>query len=219
MIRNLKILMLAAMAVAALSAVGASSAQAAQFHCSIASCTVTVRQDGTGKTAHQVFDVNLPKQVLPITCKQIQGEGTATKQTEETLTVQNVAYKECNFLGQEEGTKVEMNGCDYLFTAEGKVQIKCPEGKQITFESLGCVVHVPKQGPLGGITYHTITPEGQALTEVTVSAAVKGIQATATGAGCPETGESKTGEYTTGNAIATGEQDNAAKEMESLSWG
>ncbi len=211
MTRNLKILMLAAMAVAALSAVGASSAQAAEFHCSVEPCRITVTQDGTGKTAHQVFDVNLPKQILPITCKGVHAEATMTKKTEASLTIENIQYTECEFVGRP--ATVSMNGCDFLFTAAGQVQVKCPEGKQITFEAEGCVVHVPAQGPLNGITYHNL-PEGGGKVEVTTSAAVKGIQAVATGAGCPEVGESKTGEYTTGNTIATGEQDNAAKVME-----
>ncbi len=214
MIRNLKIPMLAAMAVAALSAVGASEAQAAEFHCSVEPCTVTATQDGTGKTAHQVFDVNLPKQVLPITCKGVHAEATMTKKTEATLTVQNIVYTECEFLGQ--FATFSMNGCDYLFSAAGQVQIKCPEGKQITFEAAGCVLHIPAQGPLGGITFHNL-PEG-GKSEVTVSVAIKGIQSVSTGAGCPETGESKTGEYTTGNTIATGEQDNASKVMENIWW-
>ncbi len=216
MTRNLKILMLAAMAVGALSAVGASSAQAAEFHCSVKPCVATLKPDGTGKTSHHQFDVNLPKQVLPITCNEIQGEATAANQTEKELTFTNIQYKPCQFLGDPSAT-VNMNGCDYLFTAEGKVQIKCPEGKQITFEALGCVVHVNSQGPLGGITYHNL-PEEKSQNEVTVSAAVKGIIAVATGAGCPETGESKTGEYTTGNTIVTGEQDNEAKTKANVWW-
>ncbi len=79
MIRNLKIPMLAAIAVAALSAVGASGAQAVEFHCSVKPCTVTVKQDGTGKTAHQAFDTDLPRQVLPLTCGEVQGAGTISK--------------------------------------------------------------------------------------------------------------------------------------------
>ncbi len=211
MIRNLKVPMLAAMAVAALSAVGASSAQAVEFHCSVKPCTVTVKQDGTGKTAHQVFESNLPKQILPITCKAVQAEATAEKQTEASLTFQNVVYTECEFLGV--AATVEMSECDYLFSAAGEVQIKCPEGKQIAFEAAGCVVHVPAQGPLKGITYHNI-PEETSQNEVTVSTAVKGIQSQATGAGCPEVGESKGGEYTTGNTIATGETDPPSSEVE-----
>ncbi len=99
-----------------------------------------------------------------------------------------------------------MNGCHPLFTAGGEITIKCPEGKQITFQELGCVLHIPAQGPLKGVTYHNI-PEEKSQNEITVSVAIKGIQSVTTGAGCPEVGESKAGEYTTGNTIVTGEQD------------
>ncbi len=218
MIRKLKILMLAAMAMAAVSAVGAPSVQAAEFHCSVEPCRVTPKPDGAvgTKTSHHMFDVNLPKQVLPITCKEIQGEGTATFKTVESLTIQNIQYQGCEFLGVP--ALVEMNGCDYLLTAAGEVQINCPPEKQITFGSLGCVVHVPAQGPFKGITFHNI-PEEKSQNEITVSASIKGIQAVATGAGCPEVGESKAkSEYTTGNVILTGEQDDAAAVHANVWW-
>ncbi len=62
MIRNLKVLLLAALAVTALGALSASAAQAATlatFTGAGAGATTefTILKDGTGKTAHQVFDI------------------------------------------------------------------------------------------------------------------------------------------------------------------
>ena len=58
MIRNLKILIAAAMALAAFGATSATSAHAAdEFHCAISPCTLTLQPDGAAgsTTAHHVL--------------------------------------------------------------------------------------------------------------------------------------------------------------------
>jgi hypothetical protein len=68
MIRNLKILLAAAMALAALEAISASGAQAAEFHCTVEPCRVTLKPDGTGKTAHHVLVVRKGEASGSFTC-------------------------------------------------------------------------------------------------------------------------------------------------------
>ncbi len=113
-----------------------------------------------------MFDVKLPKQVLPITCSQVTGEGTTTSKAVTQVTFQNIEYDGCEFLGVP--ASIQMNGCHPLFSSAGEVTTNCPEGKQASFEALGCVVRVPAQGPLKGITFHNI-PEEKSQNEVTVS--------------------------------------------------
>jgi hypothetical protein len=208
MIRNVKLVVLAAMAFTALSAVGASGAQASgeQFHCSVQNCVFTPHPDeaaGT-KTAHHVFVLtNSLGESNSITCNQITGHGKGTFETETTLTLTNIAYDTCTFVGQK--TEVKMNGCTYVFSSEtGAVNVVCPGEAKISFEVPGCKVEVGSQS-LSGITYHNIGTKG-VDTRVTVSTAVTGIAATMTGTkaacgGVTPTATPVVGNYTTGNTI------------------
>jgi hypothetical protein len=220
MIRNLKVLLAAAMALAALGAIAASGASAAEYHCTVEPCRFTLKPDGTAKTAHHVFVVKGDNGATPVsgsfTCENLAGTGLSNTKTTKELTVEGLNYTGCTIVGTP--VKVHMNGCDYHFVATpSSVTIKCPAGKQIelTIESAGvlkCTVDVPAQGPLTGITYHdasVVTPK----TEVTVETLVKditGINATpAAGGSCIPflgfNGLATEGEYTTGNTIITGE--------------
>src|SRR4051812_44687039 len=118
MIRNLKILIAAAMALAALGAISASGAQAAEGHCSIEPCKVTVLPDGTpgiaGKTAHQVFVVKQGVNSTSVTCQKISGDGTVLTKTFKTIQLGNVAYSTCT-LATGSPADVRMNGCEYHF--------------------------------------------------------------------------------------------------------
>jgi hypothetical protein len=216
MIHRLKALLLAAMAVMAVSAVAASAAQAVPlFHSDESSTTVTARQDGTGKTAHQVFDAGVGQ---TITCETLSGEASVTESTVTTIQVGNIAYGGCSFLGTISGVFVNMHGCEYTLTSDGgpataggatsgQVTIDCPAGNEIEFGISGvCIVKVPPQGPKNEIMYHNIGSTATNTTEVTVEPNVTGITRTATGVGCTSPGTASDGEYTTGNAIATGEQ-------------
>ena len=84
MIRNLKVLLLAAMALTAFGALSAAGAQAAEekFHCSVVECRVRVGPDGTGATTHQVFifsDTSSPVRSFSTTCASITGEAFPRK--------------------------------------------------------------------------------------------------------------------------------------------
>src|SRR4051795_12699309 len=115
MIRNLKVLIAGAMALAALGAVSASGAQAAEFHCSVSPCTLTPKADGTEKNSHHVFIVKQGAVSVATTCKTITGDATYVGETTSEITFTSVAYDNCTVAGA--ASTVKMNECDYLFTA------------------------------------------------------------------------------------------------------
>lgn len=209
MIRNLKVLLAAALALAAIG--GASAAQAAEFHCSVSPCRYRAKQDGTGKTAHQVFIVEniAGTESVSFTCAEIKGEGSTATTTATEVILENISYPTfgCTVNGSA-GVEVVMNSCKYIFTSTGTVTIAgCTAGKsiEVRIPSIGCTFFVPEQGPKEGISYHTIgtTP----TREVTVSADVTTLIVTKTEACAPFIGGGNLllGRYTTGNAIVTGE--------------
>jgi hypothetical protein len=203
MIRNLKVLIAAAMALAAIGVVNASGALAADFHCSVEPCKVTVKADGMGKAAHHVLVVKQGAVSASFTCNSISGEGESATKTAATLTLKNILYAGCNINGTE-GAAITMNGCTYLFAAEGgKLTIQCPEGKSILIKLGACELSIGAQGPLSSVAYTNINSKK----EVTVSTAVKNIKANATGcAGLGlANGAYNEGEYPTGNTIVFAE--------------
>jgi hypothetical protein len=242
MIRNLKVLLAAAMALAAFGALSASAAQAApEFHCSVEPCTVTLSTDGTGTTAHHVFIVkNAAKETVSTTCESLNGHATSATKTTPTLTFTNLVYSGCKFNGVTK-LNVRMNECHYTVTAETQpagglngtnggatLHVECTTAKHIEIENTGtgCIFEVTPQ-TLRGLHYHNIG--SGATTEVTVeiliSAAASGtpidVEVAKVGTGCvpkAAVGDHLTGEYTTGNTLATAEKDNANKEMAEGWW-
>ncbi len=214
MIRNLRTLLLAAVAATALSAVAASGASAAEFTAegqTGKNTTLTVLPDGTGKTAHQVFDIRKTDGtgVLSITCNEAAGDATVAGESATQITFETLQFQtNCNFAGQ--SVQVKNTGCDFLFTAGSPqlhiiddTSLKCEHGvgaAPIHFENtnLNCKVEVGRQ-TVTGIKYHNL-PDGT----ITVEAPEVAVEYTATGSGCPY-GTHTNGLFTTGNAIVTGE--------------
>ena len=193
MIRNLKTLGLAVMAMFALTAVAASAAQAVEFHSEIENTTITAK---TEAGSNSVFDAA----GASISCASGTFTGTQAAKASPTLTV-TPAYSGCTFLGVL-NVPVNMNGCQYTFNANGEVAVTGASCTAITFEAELCKVEVGKQGNLKEATYTNIgTGTGR---EVTVTPHVTGITYTSSGL-CPKTGEFSDGNYTSGNAIAKGE--------------
>jgi hypothetical protein len=231
MIRNLKSLLLA-LAVAALGALAASAASAAEFTAEGQAgkeTTLTVLPDGTGKTAHHVFDIRKgPNEgVLSITCNESTGNATASGSSfaQATITphwgktVAGVFKTECNFAGQE--VEINTGACDFLYTADGTIHIQtdtnlvgeCRHGKQpISFSNttLNCHVEWGEQ-TITGVKYHNI-----AGGLVTVEGNELAVEYNATGVGCPY-GTLNNGQFTTGNTILTGEK-KGTTEMVNLAW-
>jgi hypothetical protein len=148
MIRNLKVLLAAAMALAALGALS-STAQAAEekFHCSVDPCTLTLAPDETTgtTTAHHVFVVKgethagVKGASISFTCHQLTGQATVTGEpgtpgTSRVATFTNLKYEnspvdtgggvihpvedKCK-VGASETVTVDFTSCDYKFTSTG----------------------------------------------------------------------------------------------------
>ncbi len=229
MIRNLKTLIAAAMALVALGAISASDAQAAEFHCSVEPCTITVKPDGTpgptGKTAHQVFIVRQGGVSVSTTCEQLTGHGTSATKTFNTFTLTKIIYHECNVAG-EKPTTVRMNGCQYHFAIGGvhdaTAEIRCLGSEKIEIEvpATGCLIMVGSTGVLaGGLTFKDAETNGVKKTEITAEVTVTNISGEVNNK-CP--GGLKegaiTGEYTTGNVELTAEEDEAPFTHLKLWW-
>jgi hypothetical protein len=238
MTRNLKVLLAAAMALAAFGAVGVTGASAAgeQFHCEIEPCRIRASQDGTGKTGHQVFNVEEGGQIkLSVTCETVSGEATTTTKTPKTIELTNIAYGGCtDHIAPE--LVVDMNGCTYLFFSErnasktASVEVKCPGTNVIeltfrdpTSHALKCTIDIAGGQDLTGINYHNIGTAGTETTETTVEANTSAITVQARGTsdaecfGLPRN-TNLTAHYTTGNAIATGEEDKETSPTMTGAW-
>jgi hypothetical protein len=223
MIRNLKILLAAAMSLAAFGAFSASGAQAAEFHCAVEPCTWTIQPDGVvpGKTSHQVIVFkNAVGETVSTTCNQLTGQATAIKKTETTLTFTNLAYDGCkDSIGN--AYVVRFNGCDYTFTSHGKFGVSCPEGKRIEKETkTGCIKTIGTFADLPGVVYHNIGVVPNR--EITVSMNVANIPVTVDGTtaqcGFDVTKLPITAEITTASMIFTAETDSGAPVMVDGWW-
>jgi len=193
MIRNLKALGLALVAVFALTAMSASAASAAQFHSAAENTTV----EGT-QTSNHIFTTPAGK----VTCKKAVFIGSQSAKTTSEITI-NPTYSECTTATIFGTISVTVdfvtNSCDYKFTSGGEVHIICGQAEGIIINGPGCKITVPAQ-TVGRVIY---TNSGTAPKHISVSSEVSGIISTATGFFCSSTGESKTGTYT-GSATVKG---------------
>ncbi len=231
MIRNLKILLAAALAVSVLSASAASGASAASFTVPGAPAgqetTLTVLKDGTGKTAHQVFDIRKADGtgVLSLTCSELTGHATVTGPNPADIHAVTPLIEggglgtNCTFV---QSVKVENTGCNFTFTPDGTLHITsefagtpnaCRHGEKpihFTSTNLNCKVEIGEQ-TVAGVKY-------QNLADGTVTVEQQNIAYTynAIGAGCPY-GTTSNGLLTTGNFIITGEK-KGTSEMVEVKW-
>ncbi len=181
MIRNLKALGLAVLAVCALGAVSASSASAF-FTSSVEHVSVSGSQ-----TTNHVFTTS----VGTVTCKKATFAGTSigtAKEGQFTTESQTVTptYGECTAFGF--GATVTTTGCTYKFTRTGTdgtgtpigpVHVECEAGKKIKIVAAGfCTMEVGPQTPEGHVSFKTTFPPGNGLTveDVDVKSTVTGIK-------------------------------------------
>jgi hypothetical protein len=213
MIRNVKVLGLALVAMLALSASVASSAFAIEFHSD--SSTGNTWLTGTSTGSH-IFDAA----GSTITCKKATFSGTQTGKTVSTVNL-TAAYSECTVaIGEFNlAATVNMGGCQYSFNANGEVGVVNATGKtcsteQITYRVsnfLGeCDVKVGPQTGLKSAKYEGATTVANGT--VKVSPSVTLIKGTSTGNLCSTTGEFTNGQYTSGPTTVSGFVDNAGKE-------
>jgi hypothetical protein len=169
MIRNAKILGLALVAVLAMSAMVASAASATKFTAAKYPATVKGTQTGGG----HVFEVGGGK----VTCTGATFTGTLSAASEEmTMTPNYTGCTAFGFIGAEV-TGFGSEGCDYLFTTNGKAHLKCPAGKDVTVDAGPCdiTLEAVNNQNLATNTY-TNTPANK----VTVDTAVTNVHAVVT---------------------------------------
>jgi hypothetical protein len=91
-----------------------------------------------------------------VTCNKITGSGTLAKKTATEVTL-NSAYSECA-LKTIFGTiaiTINMNGCEYIATADIEVHMICPAGKTMVISGPGCTLTVPPQSATS-VTYTNV---------------------------------------------------------------
>jgi hypothetical protein len=195
-IRNLKALGLALVAVFALTAVAASAAQAAEFHAEEA----PVFFEGSQVEQH-IFTVDKGT----VKCNTATFTGSSATATTATVTLTPV-YSTCKFAGT--AADVKMNGCDYLFhlssATTATVDVVCSGGAEIEVESTttNCIVHVPAQN---GLSHVILASEGTTTTrDITATVTVAGIHYTEVGSECKFNGVATTNGTYNGTATIKG---------------
>jgi hypothetical protein len=190
MIRNLKALSLALVAVAALSALAASSASAADKFTTTKESAIV-----TGVSHDNVFKVTNPD--VRVECTTSKFIGTLKNNAEEATVfatyngTKNVVphTTHCNTSIGTTGT-VDMNECDYVLTGattqkdagltDAVIHVVCPAGGEIVITTSLCSITIPGQTPTeGGVTY-----KNEAGGKVKVTATATGITYTTQGPFC-----------------------------------
>jgi hypothetical protein len=218
MIRNLKVLGLALVAMMALTAMAATAASAettiASFHSDSSTGNTILTGEATG---NHVFDAA----GSTITCTGAKFEGTQTGNTAEDVTT-SVSYSGCTVtvFGFKIAATVNMGGCAYTFNANGEVGVvnragatkTCAE-ENITYRvsnfSGECDVKVGPQTGLKSASYTGTTTSANST--INVAPNVTGIHGVAAGNLCTA-GTFTNGAYTSGPATVKGYTDEAGAE-------
>lgn len=99
-----------------------------------------------------------------IVCNSVSLDGTTTNSTVTELLL-TPSYSGCHTIGSESGVSINTNGCVYRFTVargtEQTLDLVCPAGKAVEISHPNCLVKVPPQNNLGGVTYTTVTVDGK----------------------------------------------------------
>lgn len=206
MIRNIKALGLALIAVTAMSSVAVSAAQAAPGELHVhentkAVLTATITPNTIHKLAIGTGS--------PVECTTASLEGTVENAThgspQPSITVTEATvtatYSGCQFLGG--GATVRMNGCKYklvgtaVLTSQAQV-IGCTAGKQIEIIAGGgaCTITIGAQAALPHVTYQHVVHANTKETDAVAHATVSGIAYTRDGFFCPSGNASFTGTTT-----------------------
>jgi hypothetical protein len=216
MIRNLKALGLALVAVCAMSAFAASAAQATPAEFSWDSGTTKL--DAVNGGGDHVFTLTAGT----VKCNTVTGHAAVSGTSAPSVTGTEITYDDTGGAADTcrgplgSSALIEMNGCHYTFQA-GTTVASAPNGhstgtvdiancknadKSITVNAPGCVVHIPEQTGLGPVTYKTTTNGATGKEDVSVIASITNIKYKHTGFLCGN-GEASNGSYS-GNATITG---------------
>jgi hypothetical protein len=185
MIRYLKTLGLALVAVLAMSAVMASAASASQFTCSAYPCTAA----GSSPVGNKTF--TMPGGTLQCATHYLVGKVGGGQITEPSSTVTvTTTFSECRAFGFLNAT-VHKNGCDHVLHSAAQVSagvynhsqdVVCPLGSPgLVITAGACVVDVP---PQTGLTNTKTTNLGGTVTAQTEIGNLT-INVTVDGFGCP----------------------------------
>jgi len=236
MIRNLKVLIAAAMALAAFGALSATAHAAEEkFHCSVEPCRATMVPDevaGT-TTAHHVWMVKGKtasggESTLGLTCDQLVGEATSPLKTSTELTFTNLKYEnakgeqKCRLAGVEAFT-VDFTSCDFNFKSAGgsksaaQLHVLCTtagDGIDINFSGTTCLQVTPFTTT--GLGFHDSELGGK---KKTVTASMSNVAIPAAALDLKNIGNSNcslfgltsiiSATYTTGNTLIKTETDPA----------
>ena len=167
MIRNIKALGLAFVAVLAFGALLAPAAPAASFH---------------SEASHTILDGAMPVAEDDVTtynagtwkCTSATYSGTTASATNESITVAPT-WSGCTAFGFV-SVPIDVNGCTYTFNANGSTTIDCPPGSAITTTAFNCHIKVGSQTFASGITYDN-AGSGSSR-DVTATAKISGLKYT-----------------------------------------
>ena len=237
MIRNLKILMVVAIALAAFGTLSTSAhAAEEEFHCAFGSCIWTLAPDETAGTltAHQVFVVKGKtaggaEASASFTCNQLTGQATSGPNASE-LTFTNLKYEnsageqKCK-VGASETVSVNFTSCDYNFksangaTSTAETHVRCTtagDGIDININGTLCLQITPFTST--GLGYHDSGIGGaKKIVTATAKVAVPNsalVLKNVGNANCAAVNMTSTtgAEYTTGNTLLKAERDPAEPE-------
>ncbi|HEV7482885.1 MAG TPA: hypothetical protein VGO13_07285 [Solirubrobacterales bacterium] len=217
MIRNIKALGLALVAVLAMSAVAASASQAATSGFDVGLSPAVLKGTILPGTEH-----TLVVGTAVVKCAEANIEGTVAGTVAEPKNVHEATatatYAKCKFGGT--AAEVRMNGCKYTLTdtltsLTAEVDITgCTSGKWIEIISLvtNCSITVKEQGPLSHVVGENVV--GTSPTHVVLNATVKNIHAIFDGSECPGTGEVANAEFNGKTTVKAFKDDGTEAEKE-----
>jgi hypothetical protein len=210
MMRNLKVLGIALVAVFAMSAIAASMASADDLTSETSPVTLTGNQIAENNNVLSTTSGTVKCKVASYT-----GASITTPTTTVTITPK---YTECNVLGFLSHEPIDMNGCDYLLhlgsgatATTATADVVCPVGKEITATAISvgtlkCTIHIPPQTGLSKIEVTNLGAAGSTR-ELELHLEIEGIQEShtkGTGLGACTAGSAATGKLT-GTVTVTGE--------------
>jgi hypothetical protein len=199
MICNAKVLSLAVGAALALTGLVASAASAASFHAEKSPSTITGSQTAT-------HTLTTDYGLVACTTATFYGETSGLTTTQQTITP---TYSSCTLatIFGSIAVTVNLNGCDYLFTANGEAHINCPAGANVVLSSPGCTLTFPPQTIENAVQY---TSAGAGTTRDLIAhmtvkngAGNNGLDYSYSGFGCGSGSGTTNGTYI-GNTTLTG---------------
>lgn len=197
MIRNIKVLGLALVAVLAMSAVASAGASAATNFVA-ATSTASVTADQVASENH-IFTVDGAE----VKCKTAHFETAGEVASPASSITVHPTYGECTAFGFV-GASVNTTGCDYKLFASGAINVVCSGTNQIIITAATCEAKVPAQEIASGVTYkNQATSPTTVLVEAGLTNSIKTTK-TKDGLLCPLNGTGSANGSYAGDTVAKG---------------